>query len=436
MVPTILKTSVSGIKLSSVVPAEVTGDNEDRKLTNMDLAFKLHYVRGVSFFSNETVQGLTIYDLKEPMFSLLALYPTASGRIRKSESGRPFIKCNDGGVRIIEAHCDKTIEEWLKMNDHKPLDDYLVYDQVLGPDLEFSPLVFIQFTWFKCGGMSVGLSWAHVLGDPFSASTFINTWGKMMQGHVPSRSPHVPNTKKSKYPLSTTRRKPFSLKRVDPVGDYWLTTTNCKMETHSLHVTAEQLDDILSDNIRGQKQPTELSHFQVLSAIIWKSLSKVREDSGPRIVTICTGNSRVNDPEVPSNNLVFSIIQADFSVAEGEIYELAELIAEKQEEENSLIEDIVESDKVEFDRIAYGTNLTFVDLEEANIYGLELKGQKPIFANYSIKGVGESGVVLVLPAGPGNGSGKVRSGRTVTVTLPENQLSRLMNELKSHWGLA
>lgn len=146
MVPTILKTSVSGIKLSSVVPAEVTGDNEDRKLTNMDLAFKLHYVRGVSFFSNETVQGLTIYDLKEPMFSLLALYPTASGRIRKSESGRPFIKCNDGGVRIIEAHCDKTIEEWLKMNDHKPLDDYLVYDQVLGPDLGFSPLVFVQVT--------------------------------------------------------------------------------------------------------------------------------------------------------------------------------------------------------------------------------------------------------------------------------------------------
>jgi len=41
-----------------------------------------------------------------------------------------------------------------------------------------------------------------------------------------------------------------------------------------------------------------------------------------------------------------------------------------------------------------------------------------------------------LPAGPGNGSGKVSSGRTVTVTLPENQLSRLMNELKLHWGLA
>ncbi|XP_037496379.1 protein ECERIFERUM 2, partial [Jatropha curcas] len=160
--PTLSTASLSGVRLSSVVPAEVTSDKEDHKLTNIDLALKLHYIRGVYFFTAEAVQGLTIYELKKPMFPWLAQYYTVSGRIRRSENGgRPFIKCNDGGVRIVEAYCDKTIEELMTAiaKNHEDHSRFLVHDQVLGPDLGFSPLVYIQFTWFKCGGMSVGLSW-------------------------------------------------------------------------------------------------------------------------------------------------------------------------------------------------------------------------------------------------------------------------------------
>lgn len=70
----------------------------------------------------------------------------------------------------------------------------------------------------------MGLSWAYVPGDAFSASTFINMWGQYIKGHVPQ--PNNPE-----YPLSTPR-EPFSLKRV---GDCWLTTNNCKMKTHSFY---------------------------------------------------------------------------------------------------------------------------------------------------------------------------------------------------------
>lgn len=133
-------------KLSSAVSAKVTGEDKDLNLTNVDLAMKLHYIKAVYLFSSEAAQELRPYDLKEPLFALLERYFPAGGRIRRSESGRPFIKCNDGGVRLVEANYDNSMAEWLETEnvDHHSL----AYDQVLGPDLGFSPLIFIQVTLY------------------------------------------------------------------------------------------------------------------------------------------------------------------------------------------------------------------------------------------------------------------------------------------------
>ncbi|CAK9186587.1 unnamed protein product [Ilex paraguariensis] len=139
--------------LSSVVPASVTGEDKVQELTNMDLAMKLHYLRGLYFFKNDAVRGLDISDLKKYMFQCLVFYYPTTGRIRRSENGRPFIKCNDTGVRIVEAQCSKTVDEWMDMKDDS-LNDQLLYSHVLGPDLGFSPLVFIQV----CNPFSVSLS--------------------------------------------------------------------------------------------------------------------------------------------------------------------------------------------------------------------------------------------------------------------------------------
>ena len=117
----------------------------------MDLAMKLHYLRGVYFFRKEAVEGFTIYDFKEPMFTWLNHFYWTCGRFRRSDGGgRPIIKCNDCGVRMIEAKCDKTIDEWLEMKDsNSSLDKLLVSNNIIGPDLTFSPLVYLQviFTW-------------------------------------------------------------------------------------------------------------------------------------------------------------------------------------------------------------------------------------------------------------------------------------------------
>lgn len=135
--------AVTDRRLSTVVPAEVTGDSRVHELADMDLAMKLHYLRVVHYFpAGCPAAGLTVPELKYPMFRLLEAYYPACGRIRRrSESGgRPVVKCNDSGVRVVEARCELGMDEWLAAGEHR----HVVPDKVLGPEMHFSPLVVVQ----------------------------------------------------------------------------------------------------------------------------------------------------------------------------------------------------------------------------------------------------------------------------------------------------
>ncbi|GFY85905.1 HXXXD-type acyl-transferase family protein [Actinidia rufa] len=388
---------VHDVKLSSVVPARTTGDDKVHELTNTDLAMKLHYIKALYFFNSDAARGIDIFTLKKPMFYLLDRHVAASGRIRRQpDDGRPLIKCNDGGVRTVEARCGKTVDEWLAADD-RSVDDRLVYSEALGPDLGFSPLVYVQFTWFKCGGLSVGLSWAHILGDAFSASAFINMWGQIMAGHVPPQPLKMPNTTNNcQFPHSSISQKPFSLKMVDPVGDCWTIANSCEMKSHSFHVTTRKLDRIVStSSTAGLNLAAKHQYFRVIMALMWKSLAKIRGESDSKVVTICTNNSREGN-EIASNTQMISSVEAGFNVGRADISELAKLIDEKAMDETSVIEKI------------YGARKWTIG-----------------FCN---------GVVLVLP-GPENGARGGNSGRTVTVIVPKNQIIELKYELRKEWGI-
>ncbi|XP_027331760.1 protein ECERIFERUM 2-like isoform X2 [Abrus precatorius] len=381
-------------KISTVVPATSRRDeNSAWHLSNMDLLVKLHYIRAVYFFINDAALGLSICDLKEPMFLLLDDLAHLSGRIRVEESGRAFIKCNDAGVRIAESHSDMILEEWFNQNGYSTED--LVHDHMLGPDLGFSPLVFVKFTWFKCGGLCVGLSWSHVLGDAFSAFNFINKWSQILSGQMPPKSLLMPNHKEAKFLHNSNSGNPISVKRAKIVEQHWLATNDTKM------------------------------------ALLWKYIARIRGGSEPKIVTICTyGTDYRKIDDVPTNGLVLSIVEANVVVGKSDVSDLAKLIAEEKKAENSIVEMLVEEKEGTEDFTVYGANLTFVNLEEAKIYEANLNGQKPIVANCSIHGVGNQGAVLVLPAPEDN------KGRMITVSLPENELDQLKDKLGGEWGVA
>ncbi|KDO50656.1 hypothetical protein CISIN_1g030487mg [Citrus sinensis] len=135
---------IHSIRLSSVGPGKATGSDVVHELSGMDLAMKLHYLKGFYIFRSHAVQGLSIKLIKESTFYLFNNYYWTCGRLRRSDSGRPYLKCNDCGARFVEAQCDKTVDELLEMGDYSSFPNLLVYHQPIGPDLAFSPPIYLQ----------------------------------------------------------------------------------------------------------------------------------------------------------------------------------------------------------------------------------------------------------------------------------------------------
>ncbi|KAK1293285.1 Rosmarinate synthase [Acorus calamus] len=425
---------IYGHKLSTVGPGTVTGETAVYDFTDTDLLMKLHYLRGVYYFkggddgSSSPVSGLNTAALKGPTFPLFDTYTSASGRIRRRTSdgsggGRPYVKCNDCGVRVVEAKCDRTVEEWVKEKGPWLHHAQLAPVNVVGPELQFSPLIFIQLTRFKCGGLAIGLGWSHILGDAFSAANFVNKWGRLVSGEkLPLEPQHLIEPKPK--PEKPRKTSVDSVKEVSPVEDCWVVPNESKMETFSFQITPPKLNHLLSEVKQSHRC---YSAFEAISAVIWQCLA-------PKKITICrTDTSSSNRYRLMSNNQTLSTIEADFPVAEAKLPKLAELIARETADESEAAGGLVNAESGLPDFIVYGANLTFVDLAGIEFYGFEMKGQKPVAVNYSVDGVGDGGAVLVLPAGGGGGGD---GGRVVTATLPVEQAVRLQSELEREWGIA
>jgi hypothetical protein len=144
---------VHGHRLSTVVPSSVT-EAADRELADADLLHKLHYLRAAHVFRapapGEAV--LSVRSLKEPMSPWLDRYFPVAERLRRSSAGegaeaagRPYVRCNDCGVRVVEADCDATVDEWMEAESEQGgRCAVLSYDRVIGPELFFSPLLYVQ----------------------------------------------------------------------------------------------------------------------------------------------------------------------------------------------------------------------------------------------------------------------------------------------------
>ncbi|CAJ2637786.1 unnamed protein product [Trifolium pratense] len=428
-----LETPLESLRISTVVPATPRGEeNGEYNLNNIDLLMKLHYIRSIYLFDSKAVQDLSISDLKTPMFPLLDLYSHVSGRVRLAESGRPFIKINDAGVRVAEAYCDKTLHEWLDENEFSI--DGLVHDHVLGPDVAFSPLVFIKFQSFKCGGLSIGLSWAHILGDAISAFNFITKWSQTLAGQSPPKSLHKPNLTKPKFLSNYISDNPISIKKATVVDEYWLAANESYVATHTFHITSKQLQNLITSyTSKNSNTNGKTKYFEIISAMIWKYIAQIRGDFGPKIVTICTTNiSKRVENEFPTNGVILRKIETNLPPQESHISELVKLIAEEKMNEDDAIGKLLEESEGKEDFIVYGAKLTFVDLEEADLYEVKLNGKKPIMANCDFRGVGDQGVVLILPGLEDDGG---NNGRMITVSLLGKELDQLKYKLEREWGI-
>ncbi|KAL7615837.1 hypothetical protein Lser_V15G02729 [Lactuca serriola] len=424
--------SIYDLKISTVAPGLVCGNDEFQELTALDQAMKLHYLRFVYYFRTPAFDGFNITNIKRTMFDWLNHAYIPCGRFRRTDTGRPILKCNDGGVRIIEASCHLSLDEWLE-SKYDSRHKFVVPNNVIGPELPFSPLVMIQLTKFKCGGTSVGMSWSHTLGDAFSAMSFIRLWPQAIAGHYPAQ----PITMAQQQTNVTDTRSPnprpdlLSVKRVGPVGDLWSTSSKSKMETFSIYISMSELTQ-LQAKICQEKVGVQIPPFECICVVIWHCLGKIRHESGLQAVTVCKSDLRNRTKGTITNkSQSIGVVKSDIPIVECNPIQLGSLMMSRVVDERNNIEEAMKNDNMLSDFLIYGANLTFVDLSDVSFYEIEVRGQTPVYVNCSIDNIDDKGVVLVLPTPKG-----CSDGRIVSITLQENEMTDLKMALKEDWCIA
>ncbi|XP_048135263.1 acetyl-CoA-benzylalcohol acetyltransferase-like [Rhodamnia argentea] len=111
-----------------------------------------------------------LHRLEESLSETLTLfYPLAGQYV---EDGL-FINCNDQGVELIQAKVDGTLDQLLQGDVYR---DLLSCLSTFPPQAANSPLVIVQANSFDCGGLAIGLSVSHKIGDMYTMAIFMNSW--------------------------------------------------------------------------------------------------------------------------------------------------------------------------------------------------------------------------------------------------------------------
>ncbi|PWA41902.1 transferase, Chloramphenicol acetyltransferase-like domain protein [Artemisia annua] len=106
---------------------------------------------------------------------LTQFYPLAGRYVDETQT----IDCNDQGAEFIHAKVDIKMQDILAPGmDIKVVDEFIPPNK-LAVEHFTDPLLAIQVTMFKCGGVALGVSTTHKIADASTLSTFLNEWAAM-----------------------------------------------------------------------------------------------------------------------------------------------------------------------------------------------------------------------------------------------------------------
>ncbi|KAJ4958412.1 hypothetical protein NE237_025523 [Protea cynaroides] len=271
-------------------------------ISNLDLIVPGGHTASVYFYrSNGSSNFFDASVLKETLSkALVPFYPMAA-RLNRDGDGRVQINCNAEGVLLVEAETSSVIDDFgdfaptTELNQLIPAVDY-------SEDISSYPLLLLQVTRFKCGGISLGVGMQHNVVDGMSRLHFINMWSDMARGLNLSIPPFIDRT------LLRARDPPNPLFRhieyqPPPSMNTPLQTTKSQSgpDTTSVamfKVTRDQLN-ILKAKSKDGGNRVNYSSYEILSAHVWRSSCKARgftDDQKTKMYIATNGRSRLHPP--------------------------------------------------------------------------------------------------------------------------------------------
>ncbi|KAK6153788.1 hypothetical protein DH2020_013427 [Rehmannia glutinosa] len=103
-----------------------------------------------------------------------------SGRLKMDNNSRIEIKRNGEGFFVPEAEADGEMADLGEFGPKPELGLIPTVDYSLG--ISTYPIVLLQVTRFRCGGVCLGVGYEHHISDGYSAIYFINAWSDIARG--------------------------------------------------------------------------------------------------------------------------------------------------------------------------------------------------------------------------------------------------------------
>ncbi|KAL2935614.1 Anthranilate N-benzoyltransferase protein 2 [Bienertia sinuspersici] len=256
--------------------------------------------------------------------ALVSFYPLA-GRLRKKEESNEIeIECNAQGVLFVEAETPHLLSDLGDGVDLIKIDSELRKKVV--PTWDYSkglssiPLLMVQFTRFKCGGVCLGVARHHHICDGTAYTYFIQSWSRIARGLQLST---LPVHDRSCIQQLTPRRPPKS------TSTTWSMTHLChpyhQPTPEGVHVcnkaatmerfftlSRSQIDALkLEAASSADEEGYKLSTYEVVAGHIWRCVSKVRRLPNEQHVKLyipVDARSRFKNPTPPKGyfgNLIF-----------------------------------------------------------------------------------------------------------------------------------
>ncbi|XP_010525926.1 PREDICTED: protein ECERIFERUM 26-like [Tarenaya hassleriana] len=166
----------------TVVSTKPVEPGKSYRFSVFDRVMEPNHIRLVFYYKcpNAKKPGETTKKLRESLAEALTCFPMITGRLVKDEGERGWkVRCNDAGVRMIEARASGTVEEWLGNVDTEEELRLVHWEEIYhGSSSYFWSTFYVQITEFEGGGFAIGLSSSHLLADPICATTLLGAWAE------------------------------------------------------------------------------------------------------------------------------------------------------------------------------------------------------------------------------------------------------------------
>ncbi|XP_020227912.1 protein ECERIFERUM 2 [Cajanus cajan] len=423
-----MATEVSYICKRTVVSTKAVEPGRFFPLSVLDHHMEKNHIRMVYYYqtSREVEVGGVTKKLRESLSEMLTHFPIVSGRlVRDDERGHWKIKCNDAGVRMVEAKAKGSVEGWLTNLDREKELQLVHWEEMFHKPYYWSTF-YVQLTEFEEGGLAIGLSCIHLLADSTCATTFMKAWAdislcnKMITPPLfhPLPPPRPRNRNPNHHPhmelihhYKSLIEKPIALK------DVRYTTISLGFSDHMVQACMSMV------------QPNgPITPFEALTTLFWVSLSKIKGlGNGLVDMSICLDMRKVLglDYGFFGNCMVYNKVHVEGNKFPQVVKAISDVVTKMNSEGIMDLIEWLENNDTSSLTMMNGHDLVCASLEGVDPYLAVFQDWfKPIHVSYYVEPVLGEGQVLILPGKQGEGP----LSRVAMVTLREEEAIKLCED--------